>query len=110
MKAVFVESSIFEKYYSKYLNDEEYLKFQSALLVNPYQGDIIQGTGGIRKIRVGIKGKGKRAGGRVIYYYLDKKSRFYLLTIYAKNEMEDLSSDQKRQLKDFVETWVNEQT
>jgi hypothetical protein len=110
MKAVFVESSIFEKYYSKYLNDEEYLRFQLELLANPYQGDIIQGTGGIRKIRVGIKGKGKRGGGRVIYYYLDKKYRFYLLTIYAKNEMEDLSEDQKRQLKKFVEVWLNEQT
>jgi mRNA-degrading endonuclease RelE of RelBE toxin-antitoxin system len=92
------------------LSDEEYSRFQSELLANPYQGNLIQGTGGLRKIRVGMKGKGKRGGGRIIYYYFDNKNRFYLLTIYAKNEMEDLSSEQKRQLKYFMEEGVNEQT
>lgn len=75
----------------------------------PLTGDVIQGGGGLRKIRVAGKGKGKRGGSRVIYY-LDRFNRFYLLTIYAKNEMADLTTTQKNQLKAFMEVWCNEQT
>ncbi|MEL0631872.1 type II toxin-antitoxin system RelE/ParE family toxin [Pseudoalteromonas carrageenovora] len=110
MKSLFVESNIFEKYRELYLSDDEYRLFQADLMVNPKQGDVIQGTGGLRKIRVASKGKGKRGGSRVIYYYLDDKRRFYLLTIYSKNEVTDLTADQKKQLKEFLEVWHNEQT
>lgn len=110
MKSVFVESSIFEKYRKDYLTDEEFRSFQAELMSNPKQGDVIQGTGGLRKIRVASKGKGKRGGSRVIYYFLDERQRFYLLTIYGKNEMADLTADQKRQLKAFMEAWRNEQS
>ncbi|CAM2839742.1 type II toxin-antitoxin system RelE/ParE family toxin [Pseudoalteromonas sp. NZS127_1] len=110
MKSLFVESNIFEKYRELYLSDDEYRLFQADLMVNPKQGDVIQGTGGLRKIRVASKGKGKRGGSRVIYYYLDDKRRFYLLTIYSKNEVTDLTADQKKQLKEFLEVWRNEQT
>lgn len=102
MKNVFVESSIFEKYRNEYLNDEEFRLFQAELMSNPKQGDVIQGTGGLRKVRVASKGKGKRSGSRIIYYFLDEKQRFYLLTIYSKNEMSDLTADQKKQLKTFM--------
>lgn len=110
MKNVFVESSIFEKYRNEYLNDEEFRLFQAELMSNPKQGDVIQGTGGLRKVRVASKGKGKRSGSRIIYYFLDEKQRFYLLTIYSKNEMSDLTADQKKQLKTFMEAWRNEQS
>ena len=110
MKSLFVESSIFEKYRELYLSDDEYRLFQADLMVNPKQGDVIQGTGGLRKVRVASKGKGKRGGSRVIYYYLDDKRRFYLLTIYSKNEVTNLTADQKKQLKEFLEVWRNEQT
>ena len=109
MKAVFAVSSIFEKYRSEYLSDEEFRALQSELLARPQSGDVIQGTGGLRKIRVAAKGKGKRGGARIIYYYFDSLNRFYLLTIYAKNEVSDLTSDQKQQLKSFMEVWRNEQ-
>ena len=110
MKSVFVESTIFEKYRDEYLSDEEYWLFQAELMLNPKLGDVIQGTGGLRKIRVASKGKGKRSGSRIIYYFLDEKRRFYLLTIYGKNEMSDLSSNQRKQLMAFVEAWRNEQS
>ena len=110
MKGLFVESQLFDKYRHAYLTDDEYLALQIELLLNPKFGDVIQGTGGLRKIRVPAKGKGKRGGVRVIYYYFDLFRRFYLLTIYAKNEVTDLTSDDKRQLKAFMETWKNEQT
>ncbi len=110
MKSVFIESSIFEKYRSDYLTDDEFAIFQAELMKNPKQGDVIQHTGGLRKIRVGAKGKGKRAGSRIIYYFFDEKRQFYLLTIYGKNEMSDLTVEQKKQLKSFMEAWKNEQT
>ncbi|MFG1490758.1 type II toxin-antitoxin system RelE/ParE family toxin, partial [Oceanospirillum sp. HFRX-1_2] len=109
MKSVFVESTLFEKYRSEYISDEEFSLFQAELMSNPKQGDVIQGTGGLRKIRVAGKAKGKRGGSRVIYYFLDERRRFYLLTIYGKNEMSDLTAGQKKQLKAFMEAWRNEQ-
>jgi|TARA_R110002096_G_scaffold43408_1_gene116958 hypothetical protein len=80
------------------------------LLAEPNEGDVIQGTGGLRKVRIAAKGKGKRGGARVIYYHFDHYNRFYLLTIYAKNEISDLTSTQKKQLKDSMEVWKHEQT
>tara|TARA_R110000744_G_scaffold2193_3_gene8757 strand:- start:572 stop:832 length:261 start_codon:yes stop_codon:yes gene_type:complete len=76
MKSLFVESNIFEKYRELYLSDDEYRLFQADLMVNPKQGDVIQGTGGLRKIRVASKGKGKRGGSRVIYYTWTIKDAF----------------------------------
>lgn len=96
MKGIFIESRLFERHRQKYLADEEYRKFQIELLLNPGAGDVIKGTGGLRKVRVASKDKGKRGGARVIYYHFDSFERFYLLTIYAKNEVSDLTSDEKR--------------
>ncbi|HCH33264.1 MAG TPA: toxin HigB-2 [Oceanospirillaceae bacterium] len=110
MESIFVESKIFEKYRDSHLSDEEFRLFQTELISNPKQGDVIKGTSGLRKVRVLSKGKGKRGGSRVIYYFLDEKQRFYLLTIYGKNEMSDLTADQKKQLKSFMEAWRNEQS
>lgn len=110
MKCVFVESKIFEKHRDEHLSDEEFRLFQSELMLNPKQGDVIQGTCGLRKVRVASRGKGKRGGSRVIYYFLDEKRCFYLLTIYGKSEMTDLTADQKKQLKAFMEVWRNEQS
>ena len=109
MKGIFVESPIFENHRQKYINDDEYLYLQNELLANPKIGPVIKGTGGLRKIRVAAKGKGKRGGVRVIYYYFDNFKRFYLLTLYAKNEVTDLSADERQQLKIFMEVWKNEQ-
>ncbi len=110
MKGIFVESPVFDNNRQKYINDDEYLYLQNELLANPKVGVVIQGTGGLRKIRVAAKGKGKRGGARVIYYYFDNFKRFYLLTIYAKNEMTDLSPSERQQLKLFMEAWKYEQT
>ncbi len=71
---------------------------------------ISKDTDGLRKTRVAAKGKGKRGGARVIYCCLDDFKRFYLLTIYAKNEIADLSPKERQQLQLFMEAWKNEQT
>ena len=110
MNAIFVESRLFEKLRSNYLSDDEFREFQQLLLAQPKIGTVIQGSGGLRKVRFGVKGKGKSGGVRIIYYFLETKSRFYLLTIYAKNEVTNLTSTEKKQLKAFMEAWRNEQT
>ena len=110
MKAIFIESILFEKLRSDYLSEDEFLDLQLLLLANPRLGVVIKNTGGLRKIRFKAKGHGKRGGTRIIYYFLDSKNRFYLLTLYAKNEVEDLTSDEKKKLKQFMEAWRNEQT
>ncbi|WP_257281374.1 type II toxin-antitoxin system RelE/ParE family toxin [Endozoicomonas sp. ISHI1] len=87
-----------------------YRSLQVELMADPWQGDVIQGTGGLRKVRFAGKGKGRRAGLRVIYYYLGERQRFYLLTLYSKNEMADLTTNQRKQLRQFMEAWRNEQS
>ncbi len=77
---------------------------------NPQKSEVIQGIVRLRKIRVASHNRGKHGGSRVIYYYLHPRNSFYLLTIYAKNELANLTNEQKKQLKTFVEAWKNEQT
>jgi len=70
---------------------------------NPDTGNIIQNTGGIRKIRWLFGNKGKKGGIRIIYYWRVQKDQIYFLTLYAKNEISDLTSQQKRKLKQILE-------
>jgi len=72
------------------------------MMKNPEAGDVIEGTGGLRKLRYGDKrrGKGKRGGLRVIYYWWDGGSQFWLFTLYDKDEMDDLSAKEKRAFRD----------
>ena len=67
---IFIESKIFERLRQKYFDDASYNEFQNFLLEQPLVGDIIQGTGGLKKVRWAAQGKGKRGGVRIIYFYL----------------------------------------
>jgi hypothetical protein len=93
MKAIFVELPPFRRLRENYLADDEYRSLQVELMGNPEAGDVIKGTGGLRKLRLGDKrrGKGKRGGLRVIYDYWVKGPEFWLFTLYGKDEMDDLS-------------------
>ena len=102
---LFVETSLFSKLLPQYLTNEEYREFQAFVLENPDRGDIIRGSGGIRKIRWAAKGKGKRGGVRIIYYWHRADSHIYLLALYVKNEIADLSSAEIAALKSMVEAW-----
>ncbi len=73
-------------------------EFIDYLSKHPDAGDEITGTGGIRKIRWSGKGKGKRGGVRVIYYFYNESTPVFLLTVYGKGEKEDLTPEQKKQL------------
>ncbi len=104
MKAIFVELPAFAKYRPEYLDDEGFRDLQNSLMANPEAGDVIEGTGGLRKIRQPDprRGKGKRGGLRVIYYWWDGKRQFWLFTLYDKDEMDDLSAKEKKALKDML--------
>jgi len=88
----FIESSIFQKYVYTYMDDDEYSALQWHLAQHPLAGDLIPRSGGLRKVRWRMQGSGKRGGARVIYYYRSKNNQIWLLTIYAKNEMENIST------------------
>ena len=105
---IFIESKIFEKLRGKYLDDESYRALQNFLIAQPTIGDTIQGTGGLKKLRWSAQGKGKRGGVRTIYLYLSSKEHIHFLSIYAKNEMENLSTDQKKILKKITEEIKND--
>ena len=104
MKAIFVELPAFARYRSEYLNDEGFRDLQNSLMANPEAGDVIEGTGGLRKLRRPDprRGKGKRGGLRVIYYWWDGKRQFWLFTLYDKDEMDDLSAKEKKALKEML--------
>ena len=101
MKALFVELPPFSRFRAEYLDDEGLRGLQNALLANPEGGDMIEGTGGLRKLRQGDprRGKGKRGGLRVIYYWWPFRRQFWLFTLYDKDEMDDLSADERKLLK-----------
>ncbi|HEX6190135.1 MAG TPA: hypothetical protein VFZ40_18800 [Pyrinomonadaceae bacterium] len=89
---------------SEYFDDKNPLDLQSWLMLNPEAGDLIPGTGGLRKLRFADKrrGKGKRGGLRVIYYWWDSGSQFWLFTAYDKDEMSDLTAAQRKALKEMI--------
>lgn len=72
----------------------------------PACGDLIPGTGGLRKVRVGRGGIGKRGGARVIYYYHDDRLPIFLLALYAKNDKGDLTAAEKKELAALVKKMV----
>ncbi len=65
---------------------------------NPECGDLIQGTGGLRKVRLGIRGRGKSGGARIIYFYFGLSYPVFLLSVFAKNEKVDLDAKERKQL------------
>lgn len=86
------------------LTDLEYSQLQYELVANPNAGDVIPGTGGLRKVRWGEagRGKGKRGGIRVIYYWYLYGSLVYMLLAYSKGQQDDLTPNEKRLLKQLI--------
>jgi len=81
----FVETKLFTKLVLEDLSDEEYAALQQSLIVNPDAGDVIPGSGGVRTLRWGVAGPGKRGGIRVIYFLRLRHGEIWMLTLYAKN-------------------------
>lgn len=101
MKAVFVELPVFSRLRQNYLDDEAFRALQITLMGNPLAGDVIRGSGGLRKVRHGDarRGHGKRGGLRIIYYWYSLGAQFWLFTVYDKNEASDLTAKERHTLK-----------
>jgi mRNA-degrading endonuclease RelE of RelBE toxin-antitoxin system len=99
----------FRKAAKKLFSEGEVKELAEFLGAHPDKGDVIAGTGGLRKLRWAIAGKGKRGGSRVIYYYHRPEFQVLLLTAYAKNEKTDLQAHEKKLLAAYIKTIVNQE-
>lgn len=100
---VIKETSAFRRRAEKLLDPESFRLLQLRLVAEPEAGDLIKGTGGLRKIRWQGAGRGKSGGVRVIYYWAGGDEVILLLLIYGKNEQDDLTPEQRAALKRLVE-------
>jgi hypothetical protein len=104
MQAVFVELPAFERHRKAYLSDDGFRGLQALLMKDPQSGDLIPDTGGLRKLRFADarRGKGKRGGLRVIYYWWDVGFQFWLFTLYDKDEASDLTPQERKTLRTMI--------
>ncbi len=99
----FIETPIFTRQALELFSDAEYRELQLSLAEHPDQGDTIKGSGGLRKVRVAAKGKGKSGGVRVIYYWITARGQVYLLLAYSKNRKDNLSAEELALLRALAE-------
>ena len=97
-----VETRISTKALRGLLIEEDYRALQGALVLRPEQGSLLPGAGGLRKVRWGIEGRGKRGGVRIIYFWDPKQAILYMLLVYGKNARDDLTPTQLRTLSRSV--------
>ena len=90
------------------LTDDDLREFQNFIMKNPSAGDVIIGTGGAKKARYALPGRGKSSGARVIYADISHKSKVYLLLCYGKHEQDDLTDSQKKQLEILIKAMKGE--
>jgi len=102
MEREFVETFEFRKRWKALrLDDEDLRVLQDTLCADPKVGDLIQGTGGVRKVRLELQGRGKSGGARVVYVDFALEERLYLISVFAKNEQGTLTAKQKSEIKNF---------
>jgi mRNA-degrading endonuclease RelE of RelBE toxin-antitoxin system len=99
----FVETKLFTRLIDEYLSDDELAALQLSLAVNPEAGDVIKGTGGVRKLRWAGSGRGKRGGLRVIYYLQLQNGQIWLLTAYAKNVKDAIPASVLKKIKEELD-------
>lgn len=99
----FIETKLFSRLVGQYLSDDEYLQLQAALAKNPEAGSVIPDSGGVRKLRWGLPGRGKRGGLRVIYYLRLRTGVIWMLTLYPKNVSDNIPTRVLRKIRQEVE-------
>jgi hypothetical protein len=102
---VFVETPIFTADVKELLSDEDYAALQQHLVSQPDAGDVVAGTGGLRKVRWTTAGRGKRGGTRVIYYHVVAQAQIRMILIYRKGIKDDLSQKEKTILRKINAEW-----
>ena len=98
----FIEASLFTRLIYKYLSEDEYLGLQVFLIRNPDSGKIVPGSGGVRKLRWSVRGRGKSGGIRVIYYWKVRDNEIWLLTVYGKGERETIPGHILKQIAEEI--------
>ncbi len=99
----FVETPTFTRLLADLATDDDYADFQRELARNPEQGDLLAGCGGVRKVRMAARGKGKSGGARVIYLFLRHRDRIYLLYLFTKGDAANLSPDGKKKMRELAQ-------
>ena len=99
----FIETKLFTKLVEQYLSHDSYRQLQIALASDPEAGPLIPGSGGLRKLRWGIAGRGKRGGLRIVYYVRLRQDEIWLLTLYPKNVADNIPSHVLRQIKQEID-------
>jgi hypothetical protein len=102
-EVTFVETRLFTKLVQEYLSDDEYGALQQSLIANPEAGDVIPGSGGVRKLRWGAPGRGKRGGLRLIYFLRLRHGQIWMLTLYAKNVADNIQPNVLKKIKEEVD-------
>lgn len=104
---LFIETPTFTKLLTNLIDDDSYSKLQENLVLNPEIGNLIPGTGGLRKIRWKLPGIGKRGGIRIIYYWKVKEEQIIFLLIYPKNVQDDMTDTQLKILNKILKEELN---
>jgi len=99
----FVETTLFTRLVRECLSDDEYARLQQALMADPQIGDVIPGSGGVRKMRWRVAGRGKRGGIRVIYFLRLAQGQIWLLTLFAKNVTDTIPAHVLKRIKDEID-------
>jgi hypothetical protein len=103
-----VETRQFQQRAATRMSDEERQAFITYIATDPEAGVIVPSTGGVRKVRWGVNSRGKRGGLRVMYYYHDDQMPIFLLTVFAKNEQDDISESEKRVMRQAIPLLLKE--
>jgi hypothetical protein len=99
----FIETKLFSRLLGEHLSDDEYAELQKALIANPEAGALISSSGGVRKIRWGATGRGKRGGLRVIYYAKTQQGVIWMPTVYPKNVTENIPAHVLKKIKEEID-------
>jgi mRNA-degrading endonuclease RelE of RelBE toxin-antitoxin system len=100
---IFIEASAFSKLLPDYLSDDEYRGLQIYLMQKPDAGDLVRGSGGVRKVRWAPDGRGKSGGVRVIYYWKKPNHEIWMLTIYSKSERSTISGHILKKIAEAID-------
>jgi hypothetical protein len=104
MQKTFIETNEFTEWVREHLTDDDLAALQRELLAEPEKGDVMPGCGGLRKLRIADpkRGKGKRGGARVIYLHVEEANQIHLVTVYGKDQKDDLSAEDKKLFRQFT--------
>ena len=105
MNKIFIETLEFSEWVMMYLSDGDLAAVQGELMADPARGDVMQGCGGLRKLRIADprRGKGRRGGARVIYLHIEERDQIHLITVYSKNQKDDLTAEDKKLYRQLVQ-------